>query len=608
MTAPAKTADPIRDIPHYLRVFQTYLGRRMYLIFALTLMAALLEGFGIVMLLPLLQGLDAGFSNAGGPDSHLAGVLQGILGFLGVSGSMVSILLVIATAFLLKGVVTFAAHALKAYLEAQLQRELKARLYNDYSRMGYSYYVARDTGHFINVINGQIPQMIGAFQSLVMLGTTLVTTAIYAALAFVVAWRFGLMAAILGVAILFLFRYLNLYVRNLSRLNSLESGVLAKLLVQALHAFKYLTATGQAEHLRRHVMTSIRLLTGYRMRTGIANSFTSSVREPIAVVFITAIVLVQIAWLQQPLAPIIVAILLFYRGLNSTLSLQGFWQRTLSHIGAVEMVRDEFSAQHTHREQEGSLEIGPLTHGIELRGVGFAYNVELGNVLTDISIEIPAFSSVALVGESGAGKSTLVDILTLMLKPQTGEVLIDGTSGNEIKLDSWRRQIGYVSQETVVFNDTIANNICMWQGDPTRDEILMERIAQAARQAHIAHFIEGLPEGYQTLVGDRGVRLSGGQRQRLFIARELFRRPRLLILDEATSALDTESERYIQQSIDALRGRVTLVIIAHRLATIRNVDRVYVVDRGRIVEQGAYEALRDDLSSRFSKMVASQKL
>jgi ABC-type multidrug transport system fused ATPase/permease subunit len=288
--------------------------------------------------------------------------------------------------------------------------------------------------------------------------------------------------------------------------------------------------------------------------------------------------------------------------------MQNHWLATLAHIGSVEMVRDEFTAQRRHREPDGTRRIPPLSQGIALRDLSFSYAPDLGDALKDISLDIPARSSVALVGESGAGKSSIVDLLTLMLKPRRGQVLIDGVSGDEIQLASWRRQIGYVSQETVVFDDTVANNICMWEGDTRRDNLLLERVRDAARQAYIAHFIETLPDGYQTIVGDRGVRLSGGQRQRLFIARELFRKPSLLILDEATSALDSESERYIQKSIDALKGRITVIIIAHRLSTIRNVDYVYVFDKGQLVEHGPYQRLRDAEDSRFGKLVAMQAL
>jgi subfamily B ATP-binding cassette protein MsbA len=173
---------------------------------------------------------------------------------------------------------------------------------------------------------------------------------------------------------------------------------------------------------------------------------------------------------------------------------------------------------------------------------------------------------------------------------------------------SWRSQVGYVSQETVVFDDTVANNISLWDGEYANDSELRRRIQEAARKAHAHHFIEDLPDGYETVVGDRGVRLSGGQRQRLFVARELFKHPNLLLLDEATSALDTESERYIQQSIDDLQGEVTVVIIAHRLSTIKNVDYVYVLDEGRVIEQGSYDELRGHEASRFREMVEMQSL
>ena len=602
---PQPPTDPVRDLPHYLRVFQSYIGRRMYLVFALALLAALAEGVGIVMLLPLLQTLDGLTSEA---TTGIGGALTSALDLLGLGGSTLAILLFIAGFFLLKGGFLFLAKGYQAYLRGQLMRELKGRLYDDYGRMQLQYYISRDTGHFINVINTQITKMLEAFTSMIELGTRFATTGVYIGAAFAVAWRFGLMALVLGAVLLFALRRLNGYVRGLSRKTSLEAGHLAKLLIQSLQAMKYLTATGQHPDLRAGAMQSIRRLTGYEIRTGIANAFTQTVYEPLAVAAIMLIVAVQLLWLNQPLGPILVSILLFYRGLTSVTSLQGSLNRTLTYIGAVEMVRDEFRIQEQHREQDSNRVLGPLQHGIELRNLHFAYGAGQDDVLKDVSLTIPARTSVALVGESGAGKSTLVDLLTLALRPREGELLIDGVPGAEIQLLSWRRQIGYVSQETVVFDDTIAHNICMWKGDPHRDQVLMQRVREAARQAHIAHFIEDLPDGYDTVVGDRGIRLSGGQRQRLFIARELFRKPNLLILDEATSALDTESERFIQQSIDALKGQITVVIIAHRLSTIRNVDRVYVFDCGRLIEQGPYDRLRDAEDSRFGKLVAMQSL
>jgi len=600
--------NPARDIPHYLSIFQVYLGRRMYLIFGLTLLAALFEGIGILMLLPLLQTLGDEPASAAEVSTGIGVWFQDLLTSLGLQHATIEVLLIITIAFIVKGALTFAAQGYNNYLRSQLLRELKGRLFDAYSRMGYGYYSSRDTGHFTNVINGLTGQMLGALQSLTNLGGQLVNTLIYLGLAFLVAWRFGLMALALGAVLLVLFRWLNAYVRMLSRKTASESGHLNKLIIQTLHAFKYLTATSQITPLRHEVTASIGRLTGYQIRSGIAGAFTGAVREPIVVTFIMVIVLVQMVFLRQPLEPIIVSILLFYRGLNTVLGMQGVWQNTLTQIGGVEMVRDEFATQCQHQEPDGPRTIGPLSQGIRLQGLHFSYDPQWGDVLKGIDLEIPVRHSVAFVGESGAGKSTLVDLLTLMLKPRLGQVFIDGVPGPEIQLASWRKQIGYVSQETVVFDDSIANNICLWAGDPHKDQLLMERIHEAARQAHIAHFIESLPNGYHTLVGDRGLLLSGGPRQRLIIARELFRQPKLLILDEATSALDSESERAIQLSIDALKGCVTVVIIAHRLSTIRNVDRVYVFDQGRLVEQGGYEELRDAKQSLFGKLIAMQEL
>jgi ABC-type multidrug transport system fused ATPase/permease subunit len=272
------------------------------------------------------------------------------------------------------------------------------------------------------------------------------------------------------------------------------------------------------------------------------------------------------------------------------------------------MVEDEVNAVLQNQEEGGSQVLDDLREGIEFRHVHFAYDGEDGDVLHDINITVPVNETVALVGESGAGKSTLVDMMTLMLRPRTGEIRIDGVPHDEIDLASWRPQIGYVSQETVVLDDTVANNIHLWQGDIEEDLALRERMVHAAERAHADHFIRDLPNGYQTVVGDRGIRLSGGQRQRLFVARELFKQPNLLLLDEATSDLDTASEQHIQDSIDALKGKVTVVIIAHRLSTVKNADRVYVLDEGRVIEEGAYHELRAREDGEFREMVEMQSL
>jgi len=328
----------------------------------------------------------------------------------------------------------------------------------------------------------------------------------------------------------------------------------------------------------------------------------------VSVLLIVGLIALQVMVFGGAIAPIFVALLLFHRGMQSMMAIQSSWQGTMDKIGAVEMVTDEFDAVYEHEELDGRTEVGTLSQGIEFEDVCFAYKAEDGDVLHDVDISVPVNQTVALVGESGAGKSTLVDMMTLMLRPRTGTIRIDGVPHGEIDLASWRDQIGYVSQETVVFDDTVANNISLWQGNVEEDPALRERVIHAAERAHADSFIRDLPNGYQTVVGDRGVRLSGGQRQRLFVARELFKQPNLLLLDEATSDLDTASEQHIQNSIDALKGEVTVVIIAHRLSTVKNADRVYVLDEGQVIEAGTYHELRHRENGEFREMVEMQSL
>ncbi|WP_251963075.1 ABC transporter ATP-binding protein [Salinibacter ruber] len=594
------------DLLKYLKIYRRYLGRRMYLIFALTVATALAQGFGITLLLPLLRA-----SQSGGDPEDMGTAeqyLQAMLETMGIADSMVGILAFIAIVFVGKGALQFAKGGYQGYLQAQLLRELKTKLFDAYTGMDYRYYISQNAGHFINVINQQVNRFFSSFARFIKFTSQLVNTASYFGFAFLVAWKFALMAVGVGVVLLFLFKYLNAYVRRLSRKRSAEMSTLNKLLVQSLQALKYIVSTGQTSHLRSGVVDSVNRLTGYIFRQRAAGAFTSALKEPVSVLLIVSLIAVQVIVYNDPIAPIFVALLLFHRGMQAVMAMQSNWQSTMDKIGSVEMVDDEFDAALSNQEQSGTNRLGPLRKGIELNDVRYAYSEEDGDVLHDVNVSIPANTTVALVGESGAGKSTLVDLLTLMLKPRTGTVTIDGVPHDEIDLASWRDQIGYVSQETVVFDDTVANNISLWQGDIEEDPALRERVIHAAERAHSDHFIRDLPNGYQTVVGDRGVRLSGGQRQRLFVARELFKEPNLLLLDEATSDLDSASEQHIQNSIDALKGEVTVVIIAHRLSTVKNADRVYVLDDGRVVEAGSYDELRMRENGEFREMVEMQSL
>ena len=597
---------PLIDIFRYIKMFQKYLGNSIFLIFLFALFAALAEGFGILLLFPLFESLD----NLDVEDETASGInllIRELIIVLGLTNSTSSILSLIAITFVLKGVLTWLALGFNAYLFGKLLRELKSGLFDQYSLMNYDYYSSKDTGHFTNLINEQPSRAIDAFKQVTILIGQAINTIVLIGLAFSIAWVFGLLALCIGVLLLFIFMNLNSYVRKLSRYTASEAGNLNRWLIQTLHAFKYLTATAQTQILRANIVKSIGRLTNYAIRQGVASAFTRSVREPIAVVLIMSILYVQLVVNGQAFEPIMVATVLFYRALNSNIAVQSAFQGTFQFIGSMELIDKEIANLKQNKVEAGIEKVSFLKKGIELNDVSFRYGNQQKHVIDRISLKFPVNKSTALVGESGAGKSTLVDLIALMIEPVEGELIIDGLPSNSINKESWRRQIGYVSQETVIFDDTVANNISMWVNDRSASEI-RDQVKDAASRANILEFIESLPLGFETLVGERGVLLSGGQRQRLFIARELFRKPSLLILDEATSALDSASEKEIQNSIDELSGKTTVIIIAHRLSTIRNVDQIYVLKDGTLEESGTYKELIADNSTSFSKLVSLQSL
>ncbi|MEW6764854.1 MAG: lipid A export permease/ATP-binding protein MsbA [Pseudomonadota bacterium] len=254
-------------------------------------------------------------------------------------------------------------------------------------------------------------------------------------------------------------------------------------------------------------------------------------------------------------------------------------------IAAGELLFD--TLDETPEKDEGGKQLGRVQGHVRVEGVRFRYAEDQPDVLHDLDLDVPAGTTVAIVGQSGSGKSTLLNLLPRFYEPSAGRLLIDGVDIRELPLAHLREQLAWVGQEITLFDDSVANNIAYGslQGAP------MEAIRAAADQAQATGFIEGLPEGFATRVGERGVLLSGGQRQRIAIARALLRQAPILLLDEATSALDTASERLIQQALEGLMRHRTTLIIAHRLSTIQKADRIVVMEAGRIVEQGKHEEL-----------------
>ena len=586
----------------YLSVYRRFLGNKIFILVGLNLMAAVADSLGIMMLLPLLKMSEMTGDSLG----EKTDLLLTIIRTLGIPQTMTGVLFFIGAVFVIKSIIKFVDGGVQGYFVTQLQKKLKSRLLKYYTTVDYRFYINRNTGHLINVITVQIDRFVSSFINFCRFNAKGITSLVYLACAATLNWLFTCIAVATGLVILILFRLLSNFARNLSIKVSFEASALNKFLVQILQSLKYLLSTSSVGFLHHNAIKSIDTMASHLLKQQVATVFTSVVREPISILFLIGIVLIQIMVFQQPLAPILVTVLLFYRAVNAIVTIQVHWQDIMNGVGGLEMSLDEFEQVQKNQEIPGRRKVGRFNNKIVFNNVSFSYGYE--DVLKEISLAIPLNESIAIVGESGVGKSTLIDLITLLLKPSSGTITVDGIPHQDIDYFDWRQNIAMVTQDTVVFDDTIANNICLWACDYEKDETCRFRIEEAAIRAYCHQFIHEMPELYQSVVGDRGIKLSGGQRQRLSIARELFKNPRLLILDEATSSLDTESERYIQKSIDEFKGKIALVIIAHRLSTIKNVDRIYVLEKGRIIEQGSYEELQARERSHLGRMVAMQSL
>jgi len=373
-------------------------------------------------------------------------------------------------------------------------------------------------------------------------------------------------------------------------------------LIQFVGHFKYLKSTAALNSYSDKLKDSVVYIEESNKKIGFYNSLLSATREPLNIVVVAAVILSQVYIFSSGLSGIVLALLFFYRALTYVMNFQNYWNNYLNVSGSLENMTTFMRELDADTEVYGDITIDKLHGDIEIKGVNFKY----GNtsILKNISVHIPAKSSIALVGESGSGKTTLVNLISGLMQPDDGGVYIDGMNYADLDIRSLQRHIGYISQDPVIFSDSIYDNVTLW-AEP--NEANVKRFWEACEKAAIADFIRGLPDGMQTELGNNGIQVSGGQKQRLSIARELFKDVSILIMDEATSALDSTVEREIQQNIDALKGEYTIIIVAHRLSTIKNSDTVVVLQNGMIDNIGTYQYLSKN-SSIFRNMLTLQDL
>ena len=590
----------LREFFKYLNIFYKVIGGYLYLAFGLSAMAVLFESAGILLIIPLVMEYSSPGSGSGSGNFVSVG-LDNLFDFLNITKSFTAILVVFGSAFVLKALFIMASYSYNSGLKSKVLRMFKADIYAGCAEADYDYISRRDFGFLSSLINEQVSRAVLCFHLFLILGAQIINALIYTAFLFYVSYTFGILMVVFGLAIIVIFKTLSVYVLSLSRSSTGERLLLEKLIIESLNSFKYLKATNQFSKVGPVVNNAIEKIAGLEFRIGVSSGLTQAIREPIALILLIAIGLIQLHVFDASIESILVSVALFYRAATAAMNIQSFWQSSLEQVGSLEVISDELQGLLDHKESRLGMAIVGFDKGLVFDDVSFYHEGNDSPTLDQVSFDIASLSQVAFVGPSGAGKSTVMDLILMLYAPHSGKIFIDGTDASVIQSQHWRSGIGYVDQDYILFDDTIANNISMFDKSSDRDA----GIEAAAEKASILAFIKDLPLGFETVIGEKGAALSGGQRQRLAIARELYRQPRVLILDEATSALDGESEAWIQESIKELKGQVTTIIISHRLSTISHVDKIFLLNNGSIEESGSYAELSAH-SEFFKRLFSTQ--
>jgi ATP-binding cassette, subfamily B, bacterial MsbA len=545
-----------------------------------TFLAATFEGVSVGFLLSFLQSLtDPNNSPKTGIDWLDAWVTAS-----GVNPLYVISLLILLSTWT-RSLFGYLASIYTESAQLNLADRLRKRIFEQLQSLQLGYFTEARSGEIMNTMTTEIERFKQGFSGSAFVLTRVLVVVVYFICMFLISWQLSILSVLLFSLLAVGLTTLNARVRESSFAISKANGRFNAIALEFINGIRTVHANGTQDFERQRFYKSSKELLNASVKVVATWTLVKPIAESVATTALISLIIISFVKFTLPIASLLTFFFVLVRVVPSLQDING----TLAYLstlgGSLENIKELLREEDKTYFQNGKIEFPGLQRSIDIVSVDFGYDPS-NLVLHNVTLSIEKGKMTALVGASGAGKTTLVDLIPRFYDPTEGHIFIDGVDLQQLDINSLRRRMAVVSQHTFIFNTSVWDNIAYGTPNPTE-----AAIRQAAQQANALEFIEKMPQGFATVLGDRGARLSGGQQQRIAIARALLRDPDILILDEATSALDSVSERLIQESIEKLAVGRTVIAIAHRLSTIAKADKVVVMEAGRVVEQGNYQDL-----------------
>ena len=554
----------------YKRIFTTYMTgywRKFAISLAAMAVAAATEPAFASLMKPLI---DKGFT-----DQDKAAMILTPLAVMGI--------------FMVRAIASYVNETTSTWLSGTIVEKMRIEMFRKLLRMPVEYFDNNNSGRMISRIVYDVTQITDAGFNVITVtvkdGLTIIGLL---GLLFYTNWQLTLFCFFTLPFVLVLVRVLSKRLRKLNKNNQEQYGAMTQVVTEAVQGQKIVKLLDGIEYESERFSTSVALIKSNNVRQSATSSLNSGVSQFLVSVALSCILYFATTrsrangFTAGDFISFITAMIMIMQPMKRITNVTQSLQRGLASAESVFAFLDEKEEHDT-----GTKQLAKVKGDIQIENLTFRYPSSEKDVLSQINLEIKSGETVALVGSSGSGKTTLANLIPRFYSPEQGEIRLDGESLHAISLKSLRDQIALVSQEVVLFNDSVYNNISYG----SNSQFTKEEVLNAAKLANALEFIEELPQGFETQIGENGTRLSGGQKQRLAIARAILKNAPILVLDEATSALDNQSEKLVQEALDRLMTSRTTLVIAHRLSTIQHADKIVVMEQGRIVEIGKHEEL-----------------